>query len=615
MRKYLQHPSSKGKVLVKLDFKNAFNSIRRDVILNLVKEKLPDVYNYVNQCYAQDSLLLFGDETINSSQGVQQGDPLGPFLYFLGTQDLVNSMNSPLNVWYLDDVSLGGEADLVLQDILKIKEATDSLGLQLNTSQCEMFLIGSDQENLKSPNSTGAAPFHGASVEDQSNISFHSSLWSFPDASSSTSIVSQIWSFPKSDGPNLIKRFNDICAGIRVLERSEVTLLGSPIFHEAVEPSLQPKLENLNLMVSRLKQIDNHDALFLLRHCFGMPKLTYFLRSAPCFLSSRVLEDFDKVIKESLVDILNIHLSDLAYSQLTLPIAKGGLGLRLASEIAISGYLSSVSATNSAVDLILPPNMLDFKNDFWESAFGKWKIMTSQNSEPSNPSFQSSWDKEIYDYNYQNLLLSAPTKEDRARILAVSSVNSSDWLHAIPIPSLGLKLDPMTIKVSCSLRLGSPLCHQYTCVCGREVEPYGRHGLSCKLQIGRRSRHDEINSLMKRALVQAKIPAVNEPSNLIRSDGKRPDGLTLTTWKYGRNLIWDVTVADTLCQTYVNQSSKLAGAAADLRESQKTTKYKEFENSYHFISMGIESLGSWGTNGHKLVKEIGKKVMEATGEK
>ena len=30
--------------------------------------------------------------------------------------------------------------------------------------------------------------------------------------------------------------------------------------------------------------------------------------------------------------------------------------------------------------------------------------------------------------------------------------------------------------------------------------------------------------------------------------------------------------------------------------------------------MGLESLGSWGQEGHKLVKEIGKKVMQATGE-
>ena len=242
-------------------------------------------------------------------------------------------------------------------------------------------------------------------------------------------------------------------------------------------------------------------------------------------------------------------------------------------------------------------------------------FLSSKISEPENPIYQTNWDKEIIESNYQKLLTSAPTKEDRARILAVSSTNSSDWLNAVPIPSLGLKLDPMTHKISCSYRLGSPLCHPYTCVCSKSVEPYGRHGLSCKSQMGRRSRHDEINSLLKRALVQAKIPAINEPSNLSRSDGKRPDGLTLTTWKSGRNLIWDVTVADTLCQSYVNQCSKLAGAAADLREDKKNSKYKELAQNYCFVPVGIETLGAWGTEGHKLVKEFGKKVVKETGEK
>ena len=125
--------------------------------------------------------------------------------------------------------------------------------------------------------------------------------------------------------------------------------------------------------------------------------------------------------------------------------------------------------------------------------------------------YQSSWDKEICYQNYQNLLISAPNKEEKARLLAVASPNASDWLEAIPIPALGLKLDPMSHKISCSLRLGSPLCHQYTCVCGVVVEPLGCHGLSCRFQIGRFSRHDEINSLLKWELVQAKIPAINEP--------------------------------------------------------------------------------------------------------
>ena len=38
----------------------------------------------------------------------------------------------------------------------------------------------------------------------------------------------------------------------------------------------------------------------------------------------------------------------------------------------------------------------------------------------------------------------ARVQEERARLLAVSSQSASDWLHAIPIPSLGLKLDPMS---------------------------------------------------------------------------------------------------------------------------------------------------------------------------
>ena len=180
--------------------------------------------------------------------------------------------------------------------------------------------------------------------------------------------------------------------------------------------------------------------------------------------------------------------------------------------------------------------------------------------------------------------------------------------------SLGLKLDPMSLKVASGLRLGSKLCHPHTCICGAKVESNGWHGLTCKMQMGRRSRHDQVNDLIRRALVQAKIPAVNEPSGLSRSDGKRPDGLTLTTWKSGKCLIWDVTVADTLCQSYINQTSKSASAAADTREIQKISKYTSLAENYQFTPIGVETFGSWGPEGIKLIKSIGRKVMEVTGE-
>ena len=36
---------------------------------------------------------------------------------------------------------------------------------------------------------------------------------------------------------------------------------------------------------------------------------------------------------------------------------------------------------------------------------------------------------------------------------------------------------------------------------------------------------------------------------------------------------------------------------------------------YHFVPAGIETYGTYGSQGIKLIKQIGKKIQEATGEK
>ena len=80
------------------------------------------------------------------------------------------------------------------------------------------------------------------------------------------------------------------------------------------------------------------------------------------------------------------------------------------------------------------------------------------------------------------------------------------------------------------------------------VDSNGRHGLACKKQRGRHTRHKKVNKdkLIKRDLDQAKITSTLEPIGLSRvGDGKRPDGLTLPTWSNGKCLIWDFTCAAT----------------------------------------------------------------------
>ena len=49
--------------------------------------------------------------TLLSAEGVQQGDPLGPFLFCLAIQPLVLKLRSEFKVFYLDDGTIGGKAE------------------------------------------------------------------------------------------------------------------------------------------------------------------------------------------------------------------------------------------------------------------------------------------------------------------------------------------------------------------------------------------------------------------------------------------------------------------------------------------------------------------------
>ena len=80
-------------------------------------------------------------------------------------------------------------------------------------------------------------------------------------------------------------------------------------------------------------------------------------------------------------------------------------------------------------------------------------------------------------------------------------------------------------------------------------------------------------------------------------------------------MAWDYTCVDTLCDTYVLDSAREAGKAARIAETKKNNKYKDLTNNYAFIPIVVETFGSWGQEGLKFVKEIGKKIQENTGEK
>lgn len=121
-RTFLDLNSGSSKILLKVDFKNAFNSIERDEMLNSIKEKTPKLFPFLWQCYSSYSLLFYGDDIILSQVGAQQGDPLGPLSFSLTIHPIVECLLSELNLWYLDDGTLGGDPETFLADFKTIIE-------------------------------------------------------------------------------------------------------------------------------------------------------------------------------------------------------------------------------------------------------------------------------------------------------------------------------------------------------------------------------------------------------------------------------------------------------------------------------------------------------------
>ena len=150
---------------------------------------------------------------------------------------------------------------------------------------------------------------------------------------------------------------------------------------------------------------------------------------------------------------------------------------------------------------------------------------------------QRTWDKPnvITDVNY--IFQSLQDTQSKARLLAVSAAQSSDWLNALLIASCRLRFDNEDIRVAIGLQLGTALCQPHIYPCGAIVEEDGLHALSCKLGNDKLVRHSTLNDLIAHVLLRADIPCVKVPPGLSRKDGKRPDGLSLIPWRTGKSIV------------------------------------------------------------------------------
>jgi hypothetical protein len=526
-RTFVNNDQNRGKVLLKLDFKNAFKSVERDCILKEVQCHTPLLYPYLYQCYRNPSTLFFGNHLMSSSVGAQQGDPCGPMIFSLTIQPIILSLDSQMNIWYLNDGTLADYPEVVLSDFKKVINLSQEIGLELNFNKCEIFCCSGDTD-LK-----------------------------------------------------VIKEFQNLAPGIKISDRESLSLLGSPIFDQGFKNTVEKTIITVENLLNKAELLNRHVAYTLIKNCLFIPKFNFLLRTTPFWKFSNYVNSIDSSLKSCLERILNLRLTDLQWRQSTLPIRFGGLGIRRISDICLPAFLSSINGVKKLVSLLLNSKDNELNIHHYDEALAVGGV-ANENEIPTIPQFQKNWDNiNIKGIIANDLIFNSP--RDLARFKALQYRESGSWLHAIPSPNIGTLLDNTSFQVCIGLRLGCNLCTPHICKCNAKVDEIGTHGLSCFF-----------NFRTKRT---------------VSDDGKRPDGMTLVPWIKGQPLVWDVTVVDTLADSYVLKSSEVSGFAAEMACKRKRSKYSSIISSnYVFKGLTFETLGPWCKEAIDFINVIGNRL-------
>ena len=460
-------------------------------------------------------------------------------------------------IGYLDDFTLGGPIHALAADVDRLRSDAAKIGLELNVSKCEIIC----NENYKS------------------------------------------------------LLCGTILENFKYVNKEMASLLGAPLLPgPAIDAALSKKCEDLQLTIDRLKRLQSHDALIILQNSLSVPKLLYVLRTSAC-AGHPLLQTFDDILRSGLSDILNVSITDDQWIQASLPVRHGGLGVRSVVRLASSTFLASAAGSIPYLVQILPERVADQQDNLIESTIDMWKL--DSNSDPpmeAGAHVQKHWDEKVINKSKSYLFDHATDDYHKARLLATQSISAGDWLNALPLSSVGLRMDNETIRFAVALRLGSVICERHVCRCGQSVDVRGNHCLSCRSGSSKFIRHNLINDIIWRAMTRAQIPSTKEPPGLLWSDGKKLDGVSLIPWSRGRCLTWDVTVPDTVAVSHINCTCQFASSAAEQVAVNKHRKYVQLMHSHEFVAVAVETFGSWSVEGLAFVNELGKRCCAVSGD-
>ena len=424
-----------GAVAAQLDLENAFNSLDRQHVLEIIV-KAPCLGPMIKMLYGHGPTTVdFSDEDtvfkVAAEMGVTQGDGLSMEIFDivmttalkLVEADLPNNL---MLVRYADDIWLVGLPADVFATIDKITEALKPTGLKVKPAKTYVYVPATVDE-------------------DQREL---------------TNSLVQARGFKITNG--LVA-----CGGLvgtqQFCEAEAAKIVGMAV-------TIVDRVVDVALCKESPKEMSIQAALVLLRFCLCPSALVYFVRTTPQTLMGNALKTFDDAMASAVMRILAVHefkddLSrELYRSRLQLDLVVGGLGLPSIEHLADNAFFGCFALTSCLAGRVLPQN---FDSTL---AFSDAQRLIEGGIMNNVPSLEAY--KNVADFllepvmkvqavlthtgrtERQKKVLNQLDDQGKADLLSGSSAEASAWLTTIPGKDLELTMSNAVTVISWKMRLG-----------------------------------------------------------------------------------------------------------------------------------------------------------------
>ncbi len=595
--------------VLKIDFKNAFNTIFRKTLFDSVAKHAPGLLSWVQANHINATKLwhkcLDPDSTecdvIWSAEGVQQGEVGGPTNFCLAVQDILNDINTSLSgmgggmlLGYMDDLTLVAHHTTINQVWHSLVSKAAAVGLQINLSKCQIY---------------------------------HPDMQLIADE---LTIPSDI--VKTSDG---------------------VVMLGVPIGTEEYEYTywsdrMTEFTSDINMACS---YEDAQVALLFLTKCVST-QLNYFTRMTdPNSQAGLLANNMDEALCHGLNILLkkdNITTEDNCWIQARLAAKHGGLGIQSPKISHPGAYLSSLIGCHSTLtsqlitltaDNRCPAHCQHIQHIIAQlytsiviayetvrqlSIAGGSAIETlDEFLNGSIAKLQKRLTIHVSNYYFQ-MLWNRSSVADRIRLDSCSAEGSALITTVPKFHYCTMDAEQFIERICTRLGLAVAYIQAGTCTCGKASGVDGFHLQSSCAQSAQQktNTHNAVRDVWYELGIAAGLRCRTECSRVFKQlniDAHERMDNVFECYDGARPLLGDVAIVDARklnSADYADGSDReyVAGAAGLAKEQSKITTYNVLQNAnVVFEPLIFEALGRWAPRARVVFKNLIHRVHIATG--